>query len=215
MVIYKTIHLTTGKFYIGRDKHNNPQYFGSGTDIKSIIKTEGKINLKKIILEECNKNTLSEREEYWLNYYNAEDNPKCYNRTNKAYGCSRQTKEGKIKISKALKGKKRSKETCKKMSLGRINHPMYTDEWKEKIRKARKGIMHSSDTKFKMSENKKGNGYRRKEVLQFTKNNKFITSFPSALEAAKSLGKKQGAAITEVCNGKRKSIFGFIWKYQK
>ena len=75
--------------------------------------------------------------------------------------------------------------------------------------------MHSSDTKFKMSENKKGNGYRRKEVLQFTKNNKFITSFPSALEAAKSLGKKQGAAITEVCNGKRKSIFGFIWKYQK
>lgn len=44
----------------------------------------------------------------------------------------------------------------------------------------------------------------------------FLKEHSSATEAAKSLNKKTGAAITEVYNGKenRKSIFGYIWKYK-
>jgi len=53
MVVYLTIHLPTGKMYIGKDKNNHHRYFGSGVSIKNIIKTEGRDNLRKSILEEC------------------------------------------------------------------------------------------------------------------------------------------------------------------
>ena len=40
-----------------------------------------------------------------------------------------------------------------------------------------------------------------------------INVFNSANEAARSLGKKKGNHISEVCNKKLKSIYGFKWKY--
>lgn len=42
----------------------------------------------------------------------------------------------------------------------------------------------------------------------------YIKNYNSALEAAVSLGKKQGSAITEVCNGIRNNAYGYIWKYK-
>ena len=100
MVVYLTTHTTSGKMYIGKDKNNHHRYFGSGTDIRRIIKEEGKVNFKKTILEECDTfEKLNEREKYWLEYFDAENNPLFYNRTNKAYGCSRQTEEGRRKIN--------------------------------------------------------------------------------------------------------------------
>ena len=63
MVIYLTTHTTTGKKYIGKDISNSPNYFGSGAEIKQIIKTEGKSNLVKNILEYCDcKENLAKRE---------------------------------------------------------------------------------------------------------------------------------------------------------
>jgi len=91
---------------------------------------------------------------------------------------------------------------------------MYTDEWREKIRQGNLGRKVSKETKQKFSQIKKGNTHRRKTVLQFDKKGNFIKEWPSVQLAAMSLNKKTGAAITEVCNGKRKSIFGYIWKYK-
>ena len=34
MIIYKTINLINGKFYIDKDKLNNPEYLGSGLLLK-------------------------------------------------------------------------------------------------------------------------------------------------------------------------------------
>lgn len=57
-----------------------------------------------------------------------------------------------------------------------------------------------------------------KVVNQYTLNGEFIKSFPSYTEAARSLGKitssSKGASthISNVCKGKRKSAYGFIWK---
>ena len=80
MIIYKTTNLVNGKQYIGRDSRNNPNYLGSGTAIKNAILKHGRDNFKKEILEYCkNIDHLIDREEYWLNYYDAGNNPVFYN----------------------------------------------------------------------------------------------------------------------------------------
>lgn len=48
---------------MGRDKHNDPQYLGSGTILKNAIKKYGKANFIKSILEET---TDPSRESYWI-----------------------------------------------------------------------------------------------------------------------------------------------------
>ena len=76
MVIYRTTHTPSGKMYIGKDIYNNDSYFGSGAEIKKIIKKEGKVNFTKEILETVpSKELLPEREIYWLEKYDVENNP--------------------------------------------------------------------------------------------------------------------------------------------
>jgi len=124
------------------------------------------------------------------------------------------SEETKQKISNNSKGIKKSEESKKKMSESRKGHIMYTDEWRKKISQGNLGRKVSNETKKILSEQKIGNTNRRKTVLQYDKKGNFIKEWSSVLEAALFLNKKTGAAITEVCSGKRKSIFGYIWKYK-
>lgn len=56
--------------------------------------------------------------------------------------------------------------------------------------------------------------YRTKrKVCQYDLNCNFIREFENAAEAGRSLG-KDNCAIVECCNGKRKSAYKFIWKYE-
>jgi group I intron endonuclease len=72
MIIYKTTNLINGKFYIGKDKHSDPKYIGSGKILKQAIKKYGIDNFVKEIIEECyNEQQWLEREIYWIDYYNA------------------------------------------------------------------------------------------------------------------------------------------------
>lgn len=67
MVIYKTINLISGKFYIGKDAKDNPDYLGSGILLKRAILKYGRENFIKVIVERCeNLQQLSEREKYWI-----------------------------------------------------------------------------------------------------------------------------------------------------
>ncbi len=216
MVIYLVENKINGKKYIGKDTANRSNYLGSGTYIKQAIQKYGKENFTKTILEYCNDKThLAKREEYWLNKFNAESNPEFYNKTNKAFGNSGQNEEGKLKISIARKGWQPTEEIKRKMSENRKGHSMYTDKWRQNISNATKGKPKSEKFKEYLSESRKGNTNRRKQVIQYDKNGNFLQEFPSVLIAAQSLGKNQGAAIAEVCSGKRKSIYGYIWKYKK
>ena len=70
-------------------------------------------------------------------------------------------------------------------------------------------------TRKKMSESKIGNHNRpQTQVLQYSKDGKFIAEYPSIKEAEKQTGCYQ-ENICNCCKGKRKSAGGFIWKYKE
>lgn len=80
MVIYEIINTVNNKRYIGKDKHNNPNYFGSGRLINKAIKKYGKDKFIKIILEYCeSEEHMSDRERYWINITNAQTSKQYYN----------------------------------------------------------------------------------------------------------------------------------------
>ena len=56
---------------------------------------------------------------------------------------------------------------------------------------------------------------KNKAVLQFTKSGEFIKRFISMSEAKRELNLKTYTSISECCSGKRKSAYGFKWKYDE
>lgn len=52
-------------------------------------------------------------------------------------------------------------------------------------------------------------------VKQYDLQNNFIQSFPSLNAAAKALGKNGVSHISDVCKGKRKTAYGYIWRFDK
>lgn len=80
MVIYESINLINGKRYIGKDKHNDPKYLGSGKLLNKAIKKYGRENFIKTILEQCeSEEHMSERERHWIRITNAQNSDTYYN----------------------------------------------------------------------------------------------------------------------------------------
>jgi group I intron endonuclease len=90
MIIYKTTNLLNGKWYVGRDSKNNPDYLGSGTALKRAIVKYGRENFKKEILEllpeKSSIEDLIKKETEWIlstnacldiNSYNIKKDGKC------------------------------------------------------------------------------------------------------------------------------------------
>lgn len=87
MVVYKVTNLINGKCYIGKDKHNDPNYLGSGRRIRSAIQKYGKENFQKEILEYCNTyDELRDREVYWIKKFNAAISIDFYNVAEENFG---------------------------------------------------------------------------------------------------------------------------------
>jgi group I intron endonuclease len=80
MVIYETINKINGKRYIGKDKHNDPNYLGSGAILNKAIKKYGRENFIKTILEHCDsEDHMAERERHWIQITNAQTSDVYYN----------------------------------------------------------------------------------------------------------------------------------------
>lgn len=137
------------------------------------------------------------------------------------------SEESKKKISDAHKGKPgpnkgkpMSEEQKKKLSFARKGIPSpnkgkhLSEDYKRKISDSKKGKMvgdknpfygkhHTEEFKKKMS----------KKVLQFTLDRVFIREWESTMECGRN-GYSQ-SAVSECCQGKRKSHKGFIFKYKE
>lgn len=68
----------------------------------------------------------------------------------------------------------------------------------------------SAEQKFEPKKLKTWHAYR---VGQYTLENELVHEYNSLSEAIRTMGKKQSKYIKECCEGKRKEMYGFIWKY--
>lgn len=53
-----------------------------------------------------------------------------------------------------------------------------------------------------------------KPVIQYSLDGKFVAEYFSAMEAGRKNGFSQGG-ISECCNGRQKTAYGYIWKYKE
>lgn len=154
MVIYKILNKINGKIYIGQNKRNNPEYFGSGTIILNAIKKYGKENFEKEILEECNsKEHMDSAEIYWIAYYNSTDRDIGYNITKGGTGgdtISNHPERDKIskKISQSNSGRK-------PWNTGTKGLTKLSEEHKQKLIMLSTNRIFSDETKIKMSLSRK------------------------------------------------------------
>jgi len=234
MIIYLTTNLINNKKYIGRDSRNIKSYYGGGNAIILAIKKYGKENFKKEIIEECNDfEHLKEREEYWLNYYNASKDPMFYNMINTSAGWE--------------KGRTHSEKTRKLISLngrgktGKTGAPKSpVIQYKILIKKeyiksfisikqaAEQNNMTCSDiTACCRGKQLTVNGYnfeyldptlkqhRPKAVImnKIIKEYIEINNFISIIDASNKTNTNKNE-ISKVCIGKALSAGGYFWKYK-
>ena len=200
--IYKKTIIKTGKCYIGKHNGNNNNYKGGGVDYLNDYKkfiTNRKLDLKEEILEYINDvSTLNEREKYWLDYYDAADNPLFYNKTNKSYGPSNHTNESKSKIGKS--NSKPKPQIFKDKMKGKNKNTPRSKETKEKISKALLG--------------RKTPWVIGKNIHQFSLKGEFIQTWENMKIAACELNisyETISCCISEKC----KSAGGFLWVRDK
>lgn len=159
MVIYKTVNLINNKVYIGKDKNNNPNYYGSGKIFIQALKKYGKENFKKEILEYCkSEDELCDREIYWIKYYKNLLGKQCYNIVELSSGGNNfqfLSEERKIEVRKKI--------SLKVRSSNRIPHKDTLEERKIKSERLKKRheletLTEKSNRKQKARETKLKNG---------------------------------------------------------
>lgn len=131
------------------------------------------------------------------------------------------SEETKEKLRQANLGKKYSKEVVEKRAskMRGTKRPEVSARMKEywKIGKV-KGNTGGTTTKKQREAARKNakiaQEYVKKPILQFDKQGNFIAEFPSSVEAMRKLN-LPNAHISAVCNGKRKTTCGFIFKFKE
>jgi len=168
-LVYLTRNLINNKIYVGAHSTNNLDdgYLGSGQNLKRAIKKYGKENFERIILHYCyNKEQTYEVEAQIIDisFVIRKDT---YNLCVGGNGGAKIfTEETKKKMSESAKGKSRSEEYLKNMSISQKGNTnckgrILSNETKKKISNSHKGRKHSEETKKKMSTRMKGNQYNK------------------------------------------------------
>jgi len=168
MQVYKTTNKINGKFYIGQDTHDDPNYYGSGVAIVNAIKFYGKLNFFKEVLQVCNTiDELNQAEIEWISKLDANNRKIAYNiqpggNQKDSYTNNPNREEilrkliesnARVNNDPVLSKAKQDKTTETKMKNG--THPSLPG-MKKKYSEANKGRVFTEDTCKKISEANKG-----------------------------------------------------------
>lgn len=176
-------------------------------------------NHKFEILQTCKEDELNELEIYYIDSYQSYNNKFGMNLREGGGSKGRHSEESKRKMSISRTGKTLSKESRNKISESHKGLIM-SDETKKKIGIANKGRILTGESRMKMSVAKKGKRisketeFRGKPLIQYDKYNLFIAEYSSLIEAEKITNVFR-SNISQVCNNKRKTAGGFIWKFKE
>lgn len=209
--IYIITNKVNGKQYVGITKNDIQQRFDqhiyesnhnhTNRVLCKAIRKYGKYNFSIKLLESIEDEKLAkETEIFYISKYKTHiEHEECngYNMTIGGDGVKgfTITEETRAKLSAAFSGE---------------NHPFYgkhlSDEHKMNCSMVKLGIKKSQSTRKNMSESKK------KPVLQLHKDTlEVISEYPSIKDAQKITNIEH---ISQVCNGKRKTAGGFVWKFK-
>jgi group I intron endonuclease len=114
-------------------------------------------------------------------------------------------------------------ETRQKISVTKKNNTTVSEETKQKIRETKKGTKLTQEHKDAISRSSKGKKlapetiqkiaeFTRRKVDKFSLDGKFVYTFRSMRDAAKSMNVDY-TAISKCCNNKVKTAYKFIWKF--
>lgn len=224
--IYKRKIVETGKYYIGKHKGGDKYYYGSGKDYKADLKKYKVIETEILeYVEDILK--LNEREIYWLEYFDAVNNPLFYNKTNKSYGPNFQTEQWKQEQSERMKGKSTTQGKTWKVTdtSNMVGGGSKGKNWKwknsstqERNQNISKSLKGRDISKWKSKlvtpeRNKKISDKVSKPIMQYDLEGNFIKEWKSGSQIQKELG-FNGSNIGNCCNGKFKKSYGFIWKFK-
>ncbi len=226
-IIYKTTNTVNGKWYIGMDERDNPDYLGSGKVLSRAVAKYGRNVFQKEVLARANtRRKLAELERKFIAETGAVTDPMSYNIAEGGYGGStwhkgperelvieklrkahtgkKKTEEHKHKISLSKIGKKQSRETCERK---RIIGKQRFAEGKIQMPQGKNwtGLHHTTESKLKISNSKKGTV--RNDLRKVT--NDVLGEILSEIKAGVSItavAKKHGLA--------RKTVYAYIKDYR-
>ena len=208
--IYKIVNNINNKVYIGLTKYKNPKlrFYKHLADynMPSASRTKrplydamhkyGPKNFSFYVIEEVPNELLGEREQYWIKYYNSyigAANSNGYNATLGGDGGHATLSDTDIKlvISEYLAGK----------SITSIS---------KQLHHTGKTILQCLKDNNIVIRHK-----RNRKVIQLDKDLTIVHIFNNMSEANSYFGKdKHHSKINEVCNGNRKTAYGYYWKYE-
>ena len=227
------IHISpSGKKYIGITGQSIDRRWGNGSGYKNCISFNRAIekygwnNIEHIVLYSgLSKKDAETKEIELIKKYNTTDSKYGYNIENGGSTIGKHSEETKRKIGIANKGKTHpervgvplSKEAKKKISEKNKIALKGHIPWNKGIKGGaswNKGLELTAEHKKKLSEAKKGKAsLRKKAILQYDKNNNFIARYESLTLAGVEVD-GDIRNISACCLGKKKSAYGYVWKYE-
>ncbi len=202
--IYKKTLIPTGKHYIGQHNGKLSNYYGSGVDWKKdvkLYKVNWNIDIITEILEYVDDvDQLDERERWWLEKYDVQNNPLYYNKSNKPFGPVTHTVETCNLLSTKLLGLKREGDALtnlreghskrilnlngEKISQAKTGHECYKNpERGRKISQSNLGRKDSEETKARKSQSLMGKSTKpKKQICEYDLEHNFIKNWESVTE---------------------------------
>lgn len=212
----------SGKVYIGITSRKPEYRWRNGNGYKSspkfynAIQKYGWDNFKhEILYSGLNEISAKMIEEDLIYYYKKQN--KSYNITDGGDGIKgvSPSEETRKKISERTREAMKNPNIRKKISnakKGKPNHKLSEDQKKEISER----MKINNPTKNGLSEKWRNNIGKAfsKSVNQFSLDGKLIATYSSITEASKSIKRDEGN-ISRCCNGKLKTVGGFIWRFNK
>lgn len=197
--IYMHKNKINNKVYIGCTSQDPPELrwkngnnYKTCTHFNNAISKYGWDNFEHIIIEEglFTENEASDREDYWINYYDSKNPEKGYNITSGGY-------------------KSVSPNACTKALEWMQEHPEFGLERVKEMHKWQKE--HPEEAyKMRLANVQKASNARKRSVVCIETN----VVYESASDASRKVEGTTTSKITMCCRGQRLTCGGFHWRYE-